>query len=404
MTVSGVVVAFRKQALLDCGLWDRDLITEDIGVTWKLERNFWDIRYEPNALCWMLVPETIKGLAKQRKRWAQGGQEVILRHFSVFASWRRRRLIPIYMEQIVSLAWVLAWLLLTLTEIIKLCYNAESYIPYLWKSQYLSIVCLVQFLVAMLLERRYDKDIFKNAITVAWYPVIYWVISGIVALWAIPSSFKKRSKLATWSSPDRGIDTADNSDVLSETDADIQESRIDRWGVNHNVDQDKVIREMPDAPQNDADEHIIKGKQKLWKKLIEYLVTAFCWFYILFYVAYMTYGLVTLAKGKMPVAVWIYNFDVMWETGRILYITTIIFLIEVAIMLIWKEYNRFRFGRHTRRTFRSDVTRNEISRLFTLTQNEVDFYQKEKIITLEKNIIPEDCKAVRPWKKKDFNA
>lgn len=33
MTVSGVIVAFRKRALIECGLWDRDIITEDIVVT-----------------------------------------------------------------------------------------------------------------------------------------------------------------------------------------------------------------------------------------------------------------------------------------------------------------------------------------------------------------------------------
>ena len=76
MTVSGVVVAFRKKALVDVGLWDHDMITEDISISWKLQERFWDIRYEPRALCWMLVPETIGGIWKQRIRWAQGGQEV----------------------------------------------------------------------------------------------------------------------------------------------------------------------------------------------------------------------------------------------------------------------------------------------------------------------------------------
>ena len=55
MTVSGVVVAFRKKALVDVGLWDHDMITEDISISWKLQERFWDIRYEPRALCWMLV-------------------------------------------------------------------------------------------------------------------------------------------------------------------------------------------------------------------------------------------------------------------------------------------------------------------------------------------------------------
>ncbi|MGI6712454.1 MAG: glycosyltransferase [Bacillota bacterium] len=57
MTVSGVVVAFRKKALVDVGLWDHDMITEDISISWKLQQRFWDIRYEPRALCWMLVLE-----------------------------------------------------------------------------------------------------------------------------------------------------------------------------------------------------------------------------------------------------------------------------------------------------------------------------------------------------------
>ena len=107
MTVSGVVVAFRKRALLDCNLWDRDMITEDIGVTWKLEKNFWDVRYEPNALCMMLVPETVKGLFKQRKRWSQGGMEILRRHYDVVGHWKTRRMILVYLEQITSIVWAI---------------------------------------------------------------------------------------------------------------------------------------------------------------------------------------------------------------------------------------------------------------------------------------------------------
>lgn len=109
MTVSGVIVAFRKKALVSVGLWDRDMITEDVAVSWKLERKFWDIRYEPKALCWMLVPETIKGLWRQRKRWAQGGQEVLIRHRGIFLDWRQRRLWPIYIEQVLSIVWSICW-------------------------------------------------------------------------------------------------------------------------------------------------------------------------------------------------------------------------------------------------------------------------------------------------------
>ena len=39
-----------------------DMVTEDIDISWKLQLKFWDIRYEPRALCWILMPETIPGL------------------------------------------------------------------------------------------------------------------------------------------------------------------------------------------------------------------------------------------------------------------------------------------------------------------------------------------------------
>ncbi len=73
LTVSGVIAAYRRSAVLDCGLFDSDTVTEDIDITWKLQKKFWDIRYEPGAIAWILVPETIKGLWQQRVRWAQGG-------------------------------------------------------------------------------------------------------------------------------------------------------------------------------------------------------------------------------------------------------------------------------------------------------------------------------------------
>ncbi len=206
MTVSGVVVAFRKRALLDCRLWDRDMITEDIGVTWKLEKKFWDVRYEPNALCMMLVPETVKGLFKQRKRWAQGGMEILRRHHDVFRSWKTRRMLLVYLEQILSITWALCWLLMLVILIAGWFQFGEWLaLPYIWKSLFLSVVCMIQFFAAMLLDSRYDKNLLKNGIVAIWYPFLYWYINAIIVIVSLPSLFKRRKKTATWDSPDRGL-------------------------------------------------------------------------------------------------------------------------------------------------------------------------------------------------------
>ncbi len=206
MTVSGVVVAFRKRALLNCRLWDRDMITEDIGVTWKLEKKFWDIRYEPRAMCMMLVPETIKGLYKQRKRWAEGGMEIIRRHGNLFKDWKTRRMAPVYIEQLISIVWALCWLFMTVLLLIGWLRRDDFFVfPYIWKSLFLSTVGLIQFMVAIVLDTKYDKHLFKNAVTAVWYPFVYWYINALIVIVSIPALFKKRKETAIWDSPDRGL-------------------------------------------------------------------------------------------------------------------------------------------------------------------------------------------------------
>lgn len=206
MTVSGVCVAFRKRALLDCKLWDRDMITEDIGVTWKLEKHFWDVRYEPKALSMMLVPETVKGLYKQRKRWAQGGMEILRRHKGIFTSWKTRRMTPVYIEQIASILWAICWLFTSVISVLAVAFDDTVYLEnFATRNLFLMSICLLMFVVGMCLDRKYDKKLFRNAFVVVWYPLLYWHLNAIVTLVSIPSLFKRRKKTATWDSPDRGL-------------------------------------------------------------------------------------------------------------------------------------------------------------------------------------------------------
>jgi len=206
MTVSGVVVLFRKKALVDCGLWDRDMITEDIGVTWKLQKTFWDVRYEPRAICWMLVPETLKGLWQQRVRWAQGGLEVLLRHRDIFTSWKYRRMYPVYLDQVLSVLWAVAWFILIALRLFYVIKGEQSFFEYSWQGQYLAFLCLIQFAVAMKLDNKHDEKLLRYYIWAVWYPIFYWYFNVLVVLRAIPRALKSRNKeFATWESPDRGV-------------------------------------------------------------------------------------------------------------------------------------------------------------------------------------------------------
>ncbi|MEH7335712.1 poly-beta-1,6-N-acetyl-D-glucosamine synthase [Neobacillus drentensis] len=205
MTVSGVVVAFRKRALVDVGLWDRDMITEDISISWKLQQRFWDIRYEPRALCWMLVPETIRGIWKQRIRWAQGGQEVMMKYWRILLDWRQRRIWPVYLEQWVSLIWSFSWVFVTLYYFFSVSTIQQLFIWLTFSSFALVFMSLIQLWASIRVDSKYD-NITKYYLWAAWYPVIYWILNAFIVMFALPKAIKSRMKggYATWVSPDRG--------------------------------------------------------------------------------------------------------------------------------------------------------------------------------------------------------
>lgn len=213
LTVSGVIAAFRKRALYDVGMWDIDMVTDDINLTWKLEKRFWDVRFEPNAICWILVPETISGLWRQRTRWAQGGVEVIRRHVDIWSSWKQRRLWPVYLEYVLSIVWSYAYVffglfLLVVSFFVPVDLPMVKVYPPEWRGAMLAAVFLTQAFIGLTIDSRYEKKIVWYHFWVVWYPFLYWIFSALATVYATPKAlFRKMGKPAVWTSPDRGIYT-----------------------------------------------------------------------------------------------------------------------------------------------------------------------------------------------------
>ena len=103
----------------------------------------------------------------------------------------------VYVEQIVSIVWALCWLLMLIILLINwFAFHEWIALPYIWKSLFLSVVCMIQFIVAMILDNRYDKHLIKNGIIAIWYPFLYWYINALIVIASLPSLFKKRKKMA----------------------------------------------------------------------------------------------------------------------------------------------------------------------------------------------------------------
>lgn len=210
-TVSGVFTLFSKEAVEKSGYWDIDMVTEDIALSWKLHFNHYKIIYEPRALCYMLVPESLRGLFKQRIRWAQGNQEVLLRDYNKVNKVKNLAFWLLFLEQVLSVVWVLfmmTTIIITLLQVNLIdFYFYQDTLNILLVSAFLLItINIILFSFAMVLDSRYEKNNLAYIMYLSWYPLFYWFLNSLTIVLALPKSFKrKKGEFATWTSPDRGV-------------------------------------------------------------------------------------------------------------------------------------------------------------------------------------------------------
>ncbi len=213
-TVSGVVAAFRRSALYDVGFWDVTKLTDDIDISWRLQMRHWSIRFESNALCWILMPETLKGLWHQRLRWAEGGMEVALDHFAGLLHWRSRHMWPVFAEFLLSVIWSYTMLFLGLSLLVSQVLSIpelpdlSEWLPS-WGGALIGLTCLLQFALSVIIDGRYEKGLSKFYYWIIWYPVAYWLLSVFTTIVALPRAVFRRRRKAVWTSPDRGEQFSD---------------------------------------------------------------------------------------------------------------------------------------------------------------------------------------------------
>lgn len=211
-TVSGVCACFRKDVLHEIGYWAPEALCEDIDISWRIQMHGYDIRFEPAATVWILMPETLKGLWKQRVRWSMGGTQALFKYAEMWASLKHWRLWPIYAEYVLSTAWAYAMaatlVMATFSIAGKALHNElaiESLLPG-WTGLLIAITCLFQTALSLWFDRHYDKNLWRNYLYSVWYPLAYWLLTTLTSVYAFPKALiRQKGKRAIWVSPDRGL-------------------------------------------------------------------------------------------------------------------------------------------------------------------------------------------------------
>ena len=202
--VAGVLALFRRERVLAVGGYDPRMATEDIDLTWKLLLRGWQTVYEPRALVGMQVPATMQALWMQRKRWARGQGEVLHVHFGQVLRWRNHRMWLLLFEGLVSMVWIVALGVSLLIAVLGvLLVDSELFgFAFAWGIA-IAAVATVQMVVALSLERVYDRTIFRALLVAALYPLAYWTLAAAAALHSeiVPLLRGPREHRVVWNIP-----------------------------------------------------------------------------------------------------------------------------------------------------------------------------------------------------------
>jgi biofilm PGA synthesis N-glycosyltransferase PgaC len=194
LTVSGIATAFRRSAILDVGGFSPNMPTEDIELTWKLQKRFWDVRYEANAVVWMRVPGSLRGLFRQRLRWARGLMQVLRKHGDVLIRWKHRRMWPVAIEAALSILWAVCFVVLTSMWILSYAVGYPPVgahpLPNFW-GMLIATLAMLQLLTGTLLDRAYDRGVLRYYPYAVFYPLAYWMLMSVTTTVALPSLFQR---------------------------------------------------------------------------------------------------------------------------------------------------------------------------------------------------------------------
>ena len=81
--VPGAVGAWRRTALSELGGFRTDTLAEDQDLTIALQKAGYSVLFDSSAIAWTEAPTTVRGLAKQRFRWAFGTLQCLWKYRSL---------------------------------------------------------------------------------------------------------------------------------------------------------------------------------------------------------------------------------------------------------------------------------------------------------------------------------
>lgn len=159
LIISGAFGLFKKDVVIAAGGYDKETLGEDMELVVRMHRFCINnkipylIRYEPNAVCWSQVPESLGDLKKQRRRWHLGLFQSMVKHRSMCMNpsygWLGMISYPYYLlyELLSPFIQLLGWITMgcsAIAGILNVDFMLQFYMMYILYNAVLTITIFFQ--------------------------------------------------------------------------------------------------------------------------------------------------------------------------------------------------------------------------------------------------------------------
>lgn len=205
MTVSGVCTAYNTNDIKEVGYFDTSNATEDIEITWRLQRNNYDVYFLPEMIVKMYSPDYVHELLTQRARWTLGGLQTFVKNRGVLVSKNRIMLKLFLLEALLSCIWTICFIISTgfiiIMALVKYPFDVSvTHIMLIFGL--MLFVSFIYLLSAYVIEKGKKESPFQFVKVLLFYPFIYWFIYPIGYLMGFIRYLKllifKNKSAGTW--------------------------------------------------------------------------------------------------------------------------------------------------------------------------------------------------------------
>lgn len=199
--VSGNLGAFRRSALEKTGPFREGFIGEDLELTWRVHKAGYRVVFQPRARVRAETPSTIRGLWKQRVRWARGLLQTSWLHrdmffnprHGLFAFYLGINMVSMVLIPLLQLASMIILPMLALQEVSPVPVNLLGIVGWLGIA-----FAFAASVFSIALDGAW-KDLRLLVLTPLW--ILYSFFMDAVTVWAI--LLELRGRQARWDKLER---------------------------------------------------------------------------------------------------------------------------------------------------------------------------------------------------------